>query len=616
MRRDLKPRKTPSPPHCFPSLPSLPSFSKKMSLQKADACWNQVSSIINGYLTANRLGSPPPKPLNFFEDIRRNLDTQVGMKCKSHLSKVLQLQKDTQEHLMAALDDDTPGGGGGGGGSKTEKLQRARELEARAQQVAREFEEEIQPVTAKYHQKAIEVIDEWDKFLRDKDPYSPILPLLRSIWEALAEPHPAQTTTAAAAAAAAAGVAPLGDNRQPSVAEDGKGEVVLYTKEFRQYDNEEAFRLMSAGKMPFPFKRSYIGDVRSMFRELVAYTPSTSSDPYQPQNIRFQSTLFPFLFEGRYLLVVSQDTDYEVMDVISDYFQEEQRMRAKRADQHKSPWEFWHDKEFTKGLLTTLLRRGEAITTYTMREEFYRSVKECTQFKPSLVVSMIKLLRGTRMLDFSAGWGDRLIGAMAAGIERYVAVDPNLDLKPGHDAMIRAFAPASPGKPAPGLSPEERFSVIYSPFQTAVIPDGATFDLVFTSPPFFDFEIYTHTNGQSCKDFPGFEEWMVHFLYVSLEKAWGVLDVGGHMAIHITDIMKTRVCEPMNLFIQMRLPGARYAGLISSSGKAERPRPIWVWQKTRAQEADQARVTEAEKDLQKFFPAIFAKLGKKRRHED
>ena len=64
-----------------------------------------------------------------------------------------------------------------------------------------------------------------------------------------------------------------------------------------------------------------------------------------------------------------------------------------------------------------------------------------SQFKPTLVVCVVRRLGARRMLDFSAGWGDRLVGAIAAGLDKYVATDPNVGLRAGHDAIKEAFCP-------------------------------------------------------------------------------------------------------------------------------------------------------------------------------
>lgn len=292
-------------------------------------------------------------------------------------------------------------------------------------------------------------------------------------------------------------------------------------------------------------------------------------------------------------------------------------MRARRSDERSSPLEFWLDRANHAALVQKALRHG-GLTPRALREAMYESVKECTQFKPSLVVSVIRFLGARRMLDFSAGWGDRLVGAMAAGVDRYVATDPNLDLKAGHDAIRQAFCPDEEKR--------KNFQIIYEPFERATLPDGATFDLVFTSPPFFDFEIYTKREGQSVLSFPRLSDWLVRFLFFSLRKSWERLDTGGHLVVHIADVYKTRVCEAMNLYCQAMLQGARYRGLLACSGGAGRARPMWVWR--REERSDHRRADEAYHSLRKLYPDVFALVeercdrpqssgaGRKREHWD
>jgi hypothetical protein len=159
-------------------------------------------------------------------------------------------------------------------------------------------------------------------------------------------------------------------------------------------------------------------------------------------------------------------------------------------------------------------------------------------------------------------------------VERYVATDPNTSLRPTHDRIIADFC-----------SKGTKATVLYEPFETANLPEGEMFDTVFTSPPFFDFEIYVprghdDEKRQSISKSKGnFESWMAGWLFPALKKAWSRLLPGGHIAIHITDVSKCVVCEPMCLFMQSHLPGSIYAGCIGSIGEARKARPIWVFRK-------------------------------------
>ena len=250
-------------------------------------------------------------------------------------------------------------------------------------------------------------------------------------------------------------------------------------------------------------------------------------------------------------------------------------MAAQRKDAEADPLTLWRrGPALPLSALRAALDKYGAVGPYELREALYsqRIVKECTQFKPSLALAVMQKFQARRVLDFSAGWGDRLAAALAApGVERYMAFDPNQALRPGHAALVHLFAP-----------PEQQasYTVTYAPFETAdLAATGERFNLVFTSPPFFDFEIYTDAPGQSVLAYSTLDAWLVHFLLRCLRQAWAVLEEGGNVVIHITDVYTTKVCEKMCLLALWRLPGLWYRGVITSRGAAGRPRPMWVFAK-------------------------------------
>ena len=200
-------------------------------------------------------------------------------------------------------------------------------------------------------------------------------------------------------------------------------------------------------------------------------------------------------------------------------------------------------------------------------------VKEATQFKISLVISVLRRFLSdpstSSVLDISAGWGDRLIGAISSNVANYVAFDPNTNLREGHRGIIDHFA----------RDRKERFKVIYEPFEKGTLPGGIEYDLVFTSPPFFDLEVYTDAEGQSLANYSDGRGWLVNFLFASLKKAWGALKEGGHMVIHITDSGSLQICEPMVLYCSWKLRGCDFQGVLSSRGGAGIERPMWVFRK-------------------------------------
>ncbi len=144
---------------------------------------------------------------------------------------------------------------------------------------------------------------------------------------------------------------------------------------------------------------------------------------------------------------------------------------------------------------------------------------------------------------------------------RYVAFDPNTALRQGHSDIISRFksrcSPRGRFDPVARLCVRgclraclsgcvvvvicgcvwvrlgrARYEVRYFPFEEGPIGKDETFDLVLTSPPFFDLEIYVSDRGedrQSSSDYPTFQGWLDGFLFPSMRKAWGKLVPGGHM---------------------------------------------------------------------------------------
>jgi hypothetical protein len=121
-------------------------------------------------------------------------------------------------------------------------------------------------------------------------------------------------------------------------------------------------------------------------------------------------------------------------------------------------------------------------------------------------------------------------------------------------------------------------------FEEAEIPEKETFDLIHTSPPYYDFETYISNEKEEAKNqsivkYPRFHTWMVEFLFTSLHKCWDRLDIGGNMVIHLSDVYKTNYVEAMIIYILGWCEGSRFDGSIASIGDCGKPRPLWVFHK-------------------------------------
>ena len=386
--------------------------------------------------------------------------------------------------------------------------------------------------------------------------------------------------------------------------------------------------LARKGALDFPWKRFSMGDPDALFRNVQTFvlTAVTAEDPRNRRipclgsQTRYRFLALTYGGVGHFLRYESSLRDYDEADVVTDYFQEEQRLSAVVRGSRESPLADWRGGAGAERAAARVLRSpGRALDPHELREALWECAQEnrtglpqeCTMFKATLARTVFDLFQARDVLDFSAGWGDRLVGALAAKtVEAYLGVDPNAALRAGHEAIVERFAAAA------GKDPR-RFGVLYEPFQTCTLPAGRVFDLVFTSPPYFTKEIYTKAAGQSVSDFPDFPGWLTRFLFVALAKAWAVLAPGGHMAIHITDVKDAAyLCEMMALYVLARLPGAAYLGMIGSLGDRGIIRPIWVWRKLLPGEVPIATTPayppatpeEAEQIARSTYPQIWSLL--------
>lgn len=328
--------------------------------------------------------------------------------------------------------------------------------------------------------------------------------------------------------------------------------------------------LVRNGVISFPFSNQYLPSAEIMFQNIIDYQPNIIYGPYR--------SFYPDkTFKGESVRVKSGFDLHQSIDGITDLFIEDVRIKSKKVYAKQSTYECWMDNDCLLKILKTLLTDPSLkdLTPKDFREAIYLNSPEAGLFKISSAKGVLEILNpGNKWLDFSAGWGDRLITAMACGFE-YIGFDPNTELYPGHTQMIESFYNE--------FSKEGIHKIYYQPFETVDVDNliklHGYFDLCFTSPPYFDLEIYNQGPNQSIVKYPRFQDWLTKFLFTALEKAWRLLSPQGILAIHIEDVKGGKIVEPMKEFVK-QLDNSQYLGVIGIEGEAGKVRPVWVWKKT------------------------------------
>lgn len=132
-----------------------------------------------------------------------------------------------------------------------------------------------------------------------------------------------------------------------------------------------------------------------------------------------------------------------------------------------------------------------------------------------------------QVVDFAAGYGGRLLGTLAAG-RSYLGIEPNL-------GQIRGFQRMEAAIRAQGfLLPRSQFVQGAAEVHLLNLPRQSA-DLVFSSPPFFNWEKYSNGKDQSFKRYPLYEEWQSKFLRPVIANSFRILRKSGFMAINVTN---------------------------------------------------------------------------------
>ena len=188
------------------------------------------------------------------------------------------------------------------------------------------------------------------------------------------------------------------------------------------------------------------------------------------------------------------------------------------ARHHKSFREFMTDDTLRQQLMSEVNKRcipyGRKITPSIMYD-VYRANKNCvTIFKASTAKYIYRYYSAKHVLDFTAGWGGRMLGAWSLGIS-YTGIDSNINMKPEYDVMMTKL-----NKDNLEMLWDNCLNVDLSLYD---------FDLVLTSPPYINLEKYEHMTPFDSDDM-----YYKEFLMVMLNRCFEHIKQHGWVCINIS----------------------------------------------------------------------------------
>jgi len=269
---------------------------------------------------------------------------------------------------------------------------------------------------------------------------------------------------------------------------------------------------------------------------------------------------------------------------VSFKFMREAMLKATRSG-YPTIEEVWKRKERRKKLWEVMIVLDmPALSKPCLFQAFTLKCYRVTNFPPLVARNLYDYyflpdVDNKRVLDFCSGYGGRFMGFYASKTcSEYVGIDPNSYLSEPYK-NLEAWITKNFNNPNKVVTfiKECAEDVDYSKL--------GKFDIIFTSPPYFNLEIYSDDKKQSCHRYPELSIWRDKFLFASINKVIPVLKNGGIIAINIKNSKKwdIDICEEMSEFIKSKglkqletlsLPLAKRPSINKDSSE-----PIFVFQK-------------------------------------
>lgn len=279
---------------------------------------------------------------------------------------------------------------------------------------------------------------------------------------------------------------------RPKVGYTVESATVLLERLDRSQDAETlcAQALEILKRTPFPFPEPLSRE--EALKELGRVKRSTAGiEKWSPVGLRLCSSLFPNRYKATYKSRVSA-------------------------------WDGWHDEKHLLRAIRFQVRVGDPLVPRRVLRALTANCRTPTIFRP--VVARYLYERycpvGGTVWDPCAGYGGRLLGALAAGV-RYVASEVEPETVQGNLRLAEL------------LGMLDRVDVREARAEDF---DPGVVDMVFTSPPYYRAELYGRSAGQSVLRHQAFDDWIGGFLRPVVQRSWDCLPGGGVLVLNVADV--------------------------------------------------------------------------------
>jgi hypothetical protein len=190
-------------------------------------------------------------------------------------------------------------------------------------------------------------------------------------------------------------------------------------------------------------------------------------------------------------------------------------------------YDIYNDKEKWNKLIDSAKKRnrGGRTAAGNVYECFRINLGSVVMFKSTTAKYLYQKYNATSVLDPTAGWGGRMLGAWALGID-YTGIDTNINMKSAYDGMIEML-----NNKTPAIFEQPKLEMLW---QSALDVDFSNidYDFVLTSPPYVNLEIYEHMEPWDSD-----ENFYIDFFIPLWQKCMDNIKPGGTICFNISPKM-------------------------------------------------------------------------------
>jgi hypothetical protein len=218
----------------------------------------------------------------------------------------------------------------------------------------------------------------------------------------------------------------------------------------------------------------------------------------------------------------------------------------------------YHKKKYIQNLLKYQKGDDKHVALYRVFKLHCGSIG---LFKPLTAMEIYSRFKPKSILDFTMGWGGRLVGACVLDIPNYIGIDSNKQLKEPYQKMVKLLKQLGT-KTKIKLMFKDALKVDYSKLD---------YDCVLTSPPYYNVEVY---EGMKPKEH---EEWEQEFYIPLFLETYKHLKKGGYYILNIPKDLYNNVCIELLGKADIKIPLKKKGHPKNSYTEKDHTEFIYVW---------------------------------------